>query len=130
MELSNLLMDGGETRPAVACLKRLVQLDPNNVNGWINLAVASFMRGRYDDGIDACRRALEVEHTNLLAMYNLALAHEHLGRYEDAMTWVRRGLKREPNDASFQKLEFRLRVLKLRAGVVRVIRKSLGMRTR
>ena len=27
MELSNLLMDSGESRPAVACLKRLVQLD-------------------------------------------------------------------------------------------------------
>jgi tetratricopeptide (TPR) repeat protein len=108
----------------------LVQLDPENVNAWINLAVASFMRARYEDGIDACRRALEVDHANLLAMYNLALAHEHLGRFDDAMHWVRRGLKREPNDTSFQKLEFRLRVLKLRASVVRVIRKSLGMRTR
>ncbi|MGB7160048.1 MAG: tetratricopeptide repeat protein [Tepidisphaeraceae bacterium] len=130
MELSNLLMDTGDSRPAVACLKRLVQLDASNVNAWINLAVASFMRCRYDDGIDACRAALEVDHANLLAMYNLALAHEHLGRFDEAMSWVRRGLKREPNDASFQKLEFRLRVLKLRAGVVRVIRKSLGMRAR
>ncbi len=63
-------------------------------------------------------------------MYNLALAHEHLARFDDAMHWVKCGLKREPNDPSFQKLEFRLRVLKLRAGVVRVIRRSLGMRTR
>ena len=113
-------------RLAAASLKRLVQIRPRHVSAWINLAVAQFSRERYADGIEACHRALAVEPANLLAIFNLALAHEHLGRYTEASNWVRRGLAREPQDLSLQRLELRLRVLKVRAKVVRGLKKLVG----
>ena len=29
--------------------------EPNNASAWQNLAVAQFMTGRYEDGIESCR---------------------------------------------------------------------------
>ena len=52
-----------------------------------------------------------------MTMFNLALALERLGRYEEALEWIRKALAVEPDDASLQKLEFRLRLLKLRSRV-------------
>jgi tetratricopeptide (TPR) repeat protein len=127
LSLANLLMDTGESRAAVACLRRLVTLDRDNPSAWINLAVAQFNRGRYEHGIDACLMALSCEPENTVAMYNLALAYEHLGKYDEAMHWIRKGLGRDPSDTAFQKLEFRIKVLRIRSRVVRGVRTALGL---
>src|SRR6476661_6463408 len=37
LDLSNMLMDVQEGRPAIACLKRLVQLRPVHAKAWQNL---------------------------------------------------------------------------------------------
>jgi len=81
IELSNLLIDTGLTRVAVACLKRLVTLEPENVDGWQNLAVAQFLTDKFEEGIESCRRCLMIEPHNLMAVYNLALAYERTGDY-------------------------------------------------
>src|SRR5690606_21830792 len=120
--------DTGDSRSAVACLKRLVQLDSENIAGWQNLAVAQFARDRFDEGIDACHRALEVDPKNLPTFYNLALAHEHLSDYDQALRWVREGLAIDPGDLSLQKLEFRIRALKFRTRVLQAIRTFLHLR--
>jgi tetratricopeptide (TPR) repeat protein len=120
LDLSNLLLDTGQTRAAVACLKRLVQVDPGNVDAWQNLAVAQFMVGRYDEGIASCQEALQRDPANAPSFYNLALAYEHLKRYDDAARWIQKGLDRWPNDLSLQKLELRVRVLKWKDRIVRM----------
>jgi len=61
----------------------------------------------------------------MLAMYNLALAYEHTGLYEDAGKWIRKGLLRDPRDSGFQRLDFRVRVLKLRSAVVRSLKRAV-----
>ena len=127
LSLANLLMDTGESRAAVACLRRLVTLDRDNPSAWINLAVAQFNRGRYEHGIDACLMALSCEPENTVAMYNLALAYEHLGKFDEAMHWIRKGLGRDPSDTAFQKLEFRIKVLRIRSRVVRGVRTALRL---
>ena len=50
----------------------------------------------------------------------LALAYEHVGEFEEARKWIRRGLLRDSRDVGFQRLEFRVRVMKIRAKIVRV----------
>ena len=112
LDLSNLLMDNGQRRAAVACLKRMVAAQPDNISGWQNLAVAQFMRGQYDDGIVSCRQVLARDSKNLPTIFNLALACEQLGRYDRALHWVMLGLSIEPRDAAFANLKFRLRTLK------------------
>jgi tetratricopeptide (TPR) repeat protein len=130
MDLANLLLDTGQNRAAVACLKRLVQADAQSVSAWQNLAVAQFMVGRYSDGIASCHEALRINSRNSTAAFNLALAYEHTRRYDEALKWVRRGLELDPRDASLQKLELRIRVLKWRSRAMRFVRSLLGMRRR
>jgi tetratricopeptide (TPR) repeat protein len=57
-----------------------------------------------------------------MALFNLALAFERLKKYDDALGAIRRALEIEPGDVSLQKLEFRVRLLKLRARFIRAIR--------
>ena len=91
----------------------MTTVDPENVSGWQNLAVAQFMRGQYEAGIESCERALNRDPGNVLTIFNLALAYENVGRYGRALHWIRRGLEIDPRDPAFQKLEFRLGVMGL-----------------
>jgi tetratricopeptide (TPR) repeat protein len=125
MDLSNLLLDTHQPRAAVACLKRLVQVEPNNSSAWQNLAVAQFLTGRYEDGIESCQECLRLEPASPEPLYNLALACEHLGRFDEALSWVRRGLDRDPRDVWLQQLELRIRVLRWRGRLVRAVRALL-----
>ncbi len=122
LDLANLLMDSGETRASVACLKRLTQIEPQNADGWQNLAVALFLRGRFEEGIAACKEALRCDPKHVMAYFNLALALERLRRYDEALRTIRCALEIEPGDVALQKLEFRVRLLKLRAKVIRGLR--------
>src|SRR5204862_2099595 len=87
-DLANLLMDVGEVRGAIACLKRLVTMQPNDGAAWQNLAVAQFMRARYDEGLESCYEALRCEPQNLAIIFNLALGLSHLRRYDEALHHV------------------------------------------
>jgi superkiller protein 3 len=121
IDLSNLLMDTGLTRAAVVCLKRLTAHHPDEPDGWQNLAVAQFLSGRYEEGIESCRQVLALDSNNLTAMYNLALAHERIGYYDQATFWVQQGLRIDPRDAAMQKLELRIRVLRWKDCLLRVL---------
>jgi tetratricopeptide (TPR) repeat protein len=127
MELSNLLLDSGETTTALSCLKRLTDKEPSNANAWQNLAVAYFHSDRYEEGIIASREALRCDSSHLMAMYNLAVAFEHLGRYEEALCWCRTALGIDPRESTFQKLELRLRLMQVRAKVMKAVRKVLRL---
>jgi tetratricopeptide (TPR) repeat protein len=129
MDLANLLIDVGEARAAVACLKRLTQISPDFACAWQNLGVAQCFRGRYEDGIAACQEALRLEPRNLSALHNLALAHSRLGEWDTAIAHARRGLSIAPRDAALQRLEFRLRVLRIRWIILRTSRRLLGLST-
>lgn len=121
-------MDIDEARSAVACLKRLVQLDPRNVAGWQNLAVALFAYARFDEGISACQQVLELDPTNTPTLYNLALAYERTGDYEQALHWVNKGLAIDAGDAWLQKLGFRIKFFEFRNRVMQAVRTFLHLR--
>jgi tetratricopeptide (TPR) repeat protein len=56
-----------------------------------------------------------------MAMHNLALALSHLGRYDEAMLYLQQALVVAPRDPLLGKLEFRTRVLRVRAKIGRVV---------
>ena len=60
-----------------------------------------------------------------MAMHNLALALGNIGRYDEGLAYLRRALVVSPKDEALTKLEFRLRVLKLRAKVAGILRRAL-----
>lgn len=130
LELGDLLLDVGDSRAAGACFKRLVQIDPEHVAGWQNLAVSLFARGRFEEGVASCMQAMECNPRNLLTHYNLALAHEHLHDFDHGLEWARQGLAIDPSDSSLQKLEFRLRVLRWRQRLADAFRGFLRFRSR
>ena len=126
LDLSNLLVDTGQTRAAVACLKRLVHLDPQNADAWQNLAVAQFMVGRYDDGIATCHEALAPRPRQRSWPSTTSPSPTSISRrYEDALAWVRKGLEKSPKDVSLQKLDLRVRVLNWKDRIVRIVRALL-----
>jgi tetratricopeptide (TPR) repeat protein len=114
MDLANLLTDIGETRHAAACLKRLVQLDPENSSAWQNLGVAHFLRNRFGEGIAACQEALRQDPHNLMASHNLAMALGQLRQYDEALASVRQAMEIDPKHPRLQNLEFRLRIQRWR----------------
>jgi tetratricopeptide (TPR) repeat protein len=127
-ELGNLFLDARESRAAVACFKRLAQLEPSNVAAWLNLAVAHFMRKRFEDGVACCEEALRLEPRNRVALYNLALANGHLREYSQAIVYAQRGLDLAPRDPLMQRLDFRLRVLRLWFRITSLLRSLLPTR--
>jgi len=119
--MANLWMDCGKVRTAIACLKRLIDQQPDNAEAWVNLGVAQFRRRFYKDGIRSCLRALKLDgngRAGALAVYNLALAYERLGQCSTALDWTRRALETAPGDAALRRLELRLRVLNWCGGIL------------
>ena len=76
----------------------------------------------------AARRSPIAPH-NVTAIFNIALAHEHQQHYTEAMAWTRRGLEINPKDASLSHLELRLRMLQLRAAILRGFKSLIGRRS-
>jgi Flp pilus assembly protein TadD len=130
LELAGSLLDIDDTRTAIACLKRLTQLQPDNVDAWQNLAVAQFMRRHYTDGVASCRRALELDPTSQTALYNLALACECQGQWNSALGWIARARRHQPADQSLADLEFRIRFLRIKSVAVSLLRRALRMNGR
>ena len=91
LDLSNLLLDCGETSTAVVCLKRLTEKEPGNANAWQNLAVAYFHSDQFEEGIAASQQALRCDPSHLMAMHNLAVLSAGNGQnapdYDTASKW-------------------------------------------
>jgi tetratricopeptide (TPR) repeat protein len=122
LELGNLLMDCGESRAALVCLKSLVGSDPDFLPGWLNLAVVQFDRHLWQEGVASCMTVLNKDSQNGLAMHNLALAYERLGQYRSALTWVRRAQMILGDDSALKALELRVRLLWIKARAIKLAR--------
>ncbi len=112
-DLGNLALDVNDTRSALGCFKRITQTHPQDVSAWLNLGVTHFLRNRYSDGIAACERALQVDPQHLAGHFNLALALSHRRDFNRAIAVTRDGLSQWPNDVSLQRLQFRLKLLRV-----------------
>jgi hypothetical protein len=63
-----------------------------------------------------------------MAYHNLALAYGQMREFDEAIAFARRGLKIAPRDAALQRLDFRLRVLRVRELFVRAVRQIIRPR--
>ncbi len=108
LDLSNMLIDVGEVRPAIACLKRLTISEPQNIKAWQNLAVAECMRGKHENGILASMRAMTIDPGNIMVRHNLALAYMEIGEYSLARDELSHAIKLCPKDIRLRRLNFRL----------------------
>jgi Flp pilus assembly protein TadD len=127
-DLANLLIDTGETRSAVACLRRLTAMRPDDVHAWQNLAVALLLRGQLEDGMAACRRALDIHPGYPPVVFNLGLALAQAGRFNEAARLVASVRAGAPHHADLDLLALRIRVLRWRARLARLFERLLGLR--
>jgi len=128
LDLANLLMDCGQSRPAAACLKRLTTLEPDNASAWQNLAVAQFMNSRFDAGMASCHEALRCDPNATTAMYNLALAYQRQRDYPKALTWTRRAMEVDPRDSTIQRLELRIRIMQFLSRTTHALKRLIFWR--
>jgi tetratricopeptide (TPR) repeat protein len=76
----------GQQRPDLAIpeLRKLVDLDPDNVDGRANLGVLLFFRGDYKDAVPHMRKAIELQPDLWKVQALLGIAEEHTSDFKSA----------------------------------------------
>ena len=82
---------------AIQTFLKGVDLFPNFVDGWNNLAWAYSHKGMFDRAIALWKRALEIAPDDVLLNYNLGSIYANIGRDEEAINYWRKALAIDPN---------------------------------
>lgn len=93
---------------AVDACNRALQIDPNFVGAYNNLAYAFTAKGDFQKAVDACNRALQLDPNFVGAFNNIAYAYEGLGQLKKTLEACDKGLKIDPSIETLNKLKDRL----------------------
>ena len=74
----------GKNEEAVTELKKAIELDPNYVDAYIDLAVAHCQLGKHRDAISYCNKALQLKPDTAYVYEILAGASYYIGQEQDA----------------------------------------------
>jgi tetratricopeptide (TPR) repeat protein len=74
----------------LALVEQSVGLDPDNAEGWYNLAVFEAERGRLDAALAGYERAVQLDPLSLNALGNGCELLRRFDRFEDALAWADR----------------------------------------
>jgi tetratricopeptide (TPR) repeat protein len=84
---------------AIAMLRRVVEEDPNVIDGWFMLGTEYFKAGKYHEAIAQYTRALQLKPNYDLAIINMANAYRRLGRDDAALAGYERYVMIDPRNA-------------------------------
>ena len=76
----------------------VIDKNPQNIRGYINLGNALDRKDRYEEAIEAYSKALQMKKGVLDAHYNLAVALERRGRFKEAGAHYLEALRLKPGD--------------------------------
>lgn len=76
---------------------RAVELKPDLVQGWVNLAGVQLLQWRFEDSLEAGQKAVELDGELPLVHFNMGQAHLYLGDSEALVRCNRRVLELEPD---------------------------------
>jgi tetratricopeptide (TPR) repeat protein len=85
---------------AVSHLSRVTTLEPDDAEGWHDLAVAFVNEGRLEDASGAFRSALRLRPDDARALVNIGHTAYALGQSTEAIEHLRQALKHEPDNLS------------------------------
>jgi Flp pilus assembly protein TadD len=91
-ELAALQMDEGDYRAAIAQLKEVVRLEPDNFEGQLDLGICFAQKGFYAEAERSYQRARDLNPEDLLLSYNTSALYSLWGRREEALTYLRSAL--------------------------------------
>jgi eukaryotic-like serine/threonine-protein kinase len=96
IELGNAYFSIGQNEKALEEFKRVIELEPENVTGWNDLAGAYERMGRYPESIPAYRKSIELAPT-WLAYSNLGYVYTVLKQYPRAIQALKKSIELGPN---------------------------------
>ena len=92
-------MDEGDYRAAIAQLKEVVRLEPENFEAHLDLGICYAQKGFYAEAERAYDKARALNADDLLLNYNLAALYALWAKKSDALEWLKKAL-----DADRQKV--------------------------
>ncbi len=110
LDLGRLFMDMHQLESARTALERLVEMNPQHVEGRHALAVTLLLDNRLEAGISQCRAVLKIQPKYMLAMSNLALAYISRHDFARGRYWLDQALDIAPEDTGLRRIQTRLRL--------------------
>jgi tetratricopeptide (TPR) repeat protein len=89
----------GQIDKAIAHFRKVLEINPNDVDARNNLGLALAGRGRTDEAIAHYRKVLEIKPDYELAHYNLGVTLAGRGQIDEAIAHYRKALEINPDDA-------------------------------
>jgi tetratricopeptide (TPR) repeat protein len=91
--------EGDAGAEAIAMLRKVVDEDPNVIDGWFMLGNEFFKAGDYPEAIKQFRRALELKPDYDLAIINMANSYRRLGQDDAALAGYEHYVTVDPKNA-------------------------------
>ncbi|MSR32573.1 MAG: tetratricopeptide repeat protein [Gemmataceae bacterium] len=93
-----ILLEEGETMPALKHLERAIELDPTHTNALFYLAKANDLAGNDDEAISLYERCLKHPPIHAGTLTNLGVLYEDNNRFDKAVECYRTVLNSDPRD--------------------------------
>jgi tetratricopeptide (TPR) repeat protein len=89
----------GSNAEAIESYKRLIQLKPDDPDGYNNLGTLYNAKGSYAEAIKAFEKAIQIRPDFPVALSNLGAAYSRAGRYQEAIDVLKKAEQLSPKDA-------------------------------
>lgn len=89
--------DVGKMTSAEHAYRQAVEVDPDLVQAWVNLAGVLLMQWRFEDSLEAGRKAVKLRDDLPLVHFNMGQVHLYQGNSEELVRCNRRVLELEPD---------------------------------
>ncbi|MCZ6526944.1 MAG: tetratricopeptide repeat protein [Gammaproteobacteria bacterium] len=96
--LANVLLESGEDDKAEAHYRRALDLDPEQLDAWVNLGVLLCRTDRLTAAVDCFKRAMQVQPESMQALENLSQCLAKLGRDDEAEQCFQELLQVQPDN--------------------------------
>ncbi|MGB2621445.1 MAG: tetratricopeptide repeat protein, partial [Candidatus Acidiferrum sp.] len=84
----------------LAALRHIIELDPENSFGYLNVGAVYFMQGKYEDCIPYFQKALKLQ-PDYKTYSNLGTAYFYLKRYNESVPMFEKAVEMDPDDARY-----------------------------
>ena len=79
--------------------KELVEVNPTDIDSWVNLGDAYYDQADFNNAIKAYEKALELDPLSSEIWNNLGLINSYIGEYETSIECYKKALEIDPDDA-------------------------------
>ena len=127
--LGNLHHANSRMEEAVRCMKKTIELMPNDAEAHANLTTVLYELGRHAEGLANARRAFALDPDSGKVNCNLGVTLHALGQLDEAAVYSRRATVLQPNEPkNYNNLGLSLQDMGQIAEAIQVYRRMLALR--